>query len=450
MNVSAPVCSDGLAWRRILTVGSRRRSSWIPCTSVGETDPFVADNPRPVTELAWASLLHFWNDGLTAALTLLLPYIAVDLHLGYAQAASLRTAHLLVLSAAQIPIAAFASAAREIAALGGSLTWFGASYIGLGAAMTFVGALIWVAVAGAGAGTYHPVATNRIAHIADPRSRGRALGTLNFSGDVGKFLLPAVAGAIAGLAGWRWSLGLLGCVAALVGIAYVVARRARTVRIPLREDGTQERKLVHTPTAHWGIQHPWPFALTTAIGVIDNSVRSAVLTFLPFLLVARGFGKAEVGGLFALMLIGGGIGKFVCGWLTDVVGQRLVIIVTEILMAAGTVGLLWVEGAAPLAIYLVGLGVALNGTSSAVLAGVADTVDHSPGSRGYSVYFTGIFAGGAIVPAVYGVLADHGGLPAVFWGLGLLTLFVPLLAILLPDLRSLAVHKTVRRPPSSD
>ncbi len=68
--------------------------------------------------------------------------------------------------------------------------------------MTFVGALTWVAVASAGAGTYHPVATNRIAHIADARNRGRALGTLNFSGDVGKFLLPAAAGAVASLAGW--------------------------------------------------------------------------------------------------------------------------------------------------------------------------------------------------------------------------------------------------------
>ncbi len=67
--------------------------------------------------------------------------------------------------------------------------------------MTFVGTLTWVAVAvaDAGAGTYHQVATNRIAHIADARNRGRALGTLNFSGDVGKFLLPAAAGAVASL-----------------------------------------------------------------------------------------------------------------------------------------------------------------------------------------------------------------------------------------------------------
>lgn len=403
---------------------------------MGEVHSLIAKQSHPARELAWASLLHFWNDGLTAALTLLLPFIAIDLHLGYAQAALLRTAHLIALSGAQLPIAALTSSAWEPVVLGGSLAWFGLSYVALGAAMTFAGALTWVVIAGAGAGTYHPVATNRVAHLADAPSRGRALGTLNFSGDVGKFLLPAVAGAVGSLAGWRWSLGLLGGLAALVGIAYALARRAGAGGTALIRDATSEGKAWQLPPAHWGIRLPRPFALITAIGVIDNSVRSAVLTFLPFLLVARGFGKAEVGGLFALMLIGGAGGKFACGWLTDVVGGRLVIIVTEILMAVGTVALLYVGGEATLAIYLVGLGAALNGTSSAVLAGVAETVDRSPGSRGYGLYFTGIFAGGAIAPAVFGVVADRGGLSAVFWELGLLTLLVPVLGFLLPGSQS--------------
>lgn len=94
---------------------------------MGKAHPFLAKQTSPAAELAWASLLHFWNDGLTAALTLLLPFIAIDLHLGYAQAAFLRTAHLLALSGAQLPIAALTSSAWETVALGGSLAWFGFS-----------------------------------------------------------------------------------------------------------------------------------------------------------------------------------------------------------------------------------------------------------------------------------------------------------------------------------
>jgi len=399
---------------------------------VAEERSRLTPHGRSGAELAWASLLHLWNDGLTAALTVLLPFVAADLHLGYAQAALLRTMHLAALTVTQIPLATLAGVARETAVLGGGLTWFGASYLVLAAATTFAGALTWAAVAGAGAGAYHPIATNRIASLADPRARGRAIGTLNFSGDIGKFLLPAAAGALAALAGWRWSLALLGGLGALVGTAYLWACRGRTATFEPPTNRAPDWPSARTSAGQWGIHRPVSFVVITAIGVIDNGIRSAVLTFLPFLLVARGLGGAEVGGLFALMLIGGGAGKLACGWLTDAVGQRVVIIVTEILMAAGTVGVLWVGGAAPLAVYLVGLGAALNGTSSAVLAGVADTVDRSRGSRGYGVYFTSTFAAAAIAPAAYGVLADRGGLPAVFWGLGLVTLLIPVLALFLP------------------
>ncbi len=96
----------------------------------------MAERRRPAAELAWASLLHLWNDGLTAALTLL-PFVAADLRLGYAQAALLRTAHLVAPNAAQIPLAALtvtqiplaalSGAVDEADILGGGLAWFGAS-----------------------------------------------------------------------------------------------------------------------------------------------------------------------------------------------------------------------------------------------------------------------------------------------------------------------------------
>jgi FSR family fosmidomycin resistance protein-like MFS transporter len=387
-------------------------------------------SPRPAVELVWASVLHVWNDGLTAALTVLLPFMASELRLGYAQAALLRTAHLTAVSAAQIPLAALTTGVGEAAVLGGGLVWFGASFVALSAAMTFAPALAWVMVAGGGAGAFHPIATNRIARTADARTRGRAVGTLNFSGDVGKFLLPAAAGGLAALAGWRQSLAILGGVAAGVGLVYLWTHRRRGGAATERD--TLARASPDNPTTWWGIPRPWPFALITAIGVLDTGIRSAALTFLPFLLVARGFGRAEVGGLFALLLVGGAAGKFACGWLTDVIGERMVIIATEILMAAGIVGLLWVGGGVALPVYLVALGAVLNGTSSVLYTGVAAIVDQSRGSRGYGLFYTSTFAGSALAPVVYGLLADRGGLGAVFWGLGLLTLVIPPLALLFP------------------
>jgi len=384
---------------------------------------------RRGTDLAWVSLLHVWNDGLTAGLTVLLPFIAADLHLGYARAGLLRTAHILAMSGAQIPLAALAGRAGERAVLGLGLAWFGGACAALGAAATFAIALGWVAAAGIGAGAYHPIATNRIARVADPRGRGRAVGALNVAGDIGKFSLPAAAGILATLVGWRAGIASLGGLGAAVGLAYLWAHR-HPGGDP--QPSTEEPDRTRGASTWWGIHRPRAFAVMTAIGVIDQGTRSAALTFLPFLLVARGFGKAEVGGLFAVMTLGGATGKFVCGWLTDLIGDRPVILTTEAVTAAGVIGLLWPHGAAVFAVYLTALGIVLNGTSSVLYAGVAALVDQVRGQRAYGVFYTITFLGSAIAPAAYGVIADRSGLAAVFWTLGLVTITILPLALLLP------------------
>jgi MFS transporter, FSR family, fosmidomycin resistance protein len=391
---------------------------------------FANNGTRLGPELAWAAMLHVWNDGLPVALTILLPSISGELRLSYMQAAMLRTLDTGVAGATQIPLAALVSRGLEIPVMGMGLVWFGMFTAGLGLATTFLAALALATVGGIGGGSYHPIATNRVARLAPPGAVGRVVGTLNFAGDVGKFLFPAAAGVLAATVGWRTSLEVIGSLAALTGMVYLWNQRTvgaveRSCALPRHGD---------SPGAGgwWGIRRPRPFALMTAMTVLDSGIRSGTITFLPFLLAAHGFAQPKIGGLFAMMLIGGGIGKLLCGWLTDMISQRLVIAATEVLMAAGTVGLTWAAGSPLLIVYLVVLGAVLNGTSSVFYAGIADLVDAPRASRGYGILYTGTFAGSAVAPAAYGVLADRAGLGAVFWGLGLAALAIPVLALFLP------------------
>lgn len=381
-------------------------------------------------ELAWAALLHLWNDGLPEALSVLLPSIASELRLTYTQAALLPTASAVAIGAAQIPLAALSAGRLDVPLLGGGLAWFGLSSAGLALATSVVMALAAVAVAGIGGGAYHPLATNRVAQLAPARGVGRAIGTLNFAGDVGKVLVPAAAGAAAALAGWRASLEILGGSAALTGAAYLWSRRTTAVRERRQRGATAE---AGTSTGWWGIQRPGPFTIMAAMSVLDNGIRAGTLTFLPFLLTAHGFGKAQVGALFALMLIGGAVGKLGCGWVTDAVGQRTVITATEVLTAAGLASMVWAAGSGVLAAYLIVFGVVLNGTSSVFYAAVAEFIDPRHGSRSYGLFYTGAFAGAALVPVACGALADRRGLGTVFGSLALLTLTIPLLGSLLGD-----------------
>ena len=63
----------------------------------------------------------------------------------------------------------------------------------------------------------------------------------------------------------------------------------------------------------WGIRSRKSFSALWTIGVIDISVRYALLTFLPFLLLKKGLSVSHVGFGLTLFFAGGAFGKFACG-----------------------------------------------------------------------------------------------------------------------------------------
>ena len=121
--------------------------------------------------------------------------------------------------------------------------------------------------------------------------------------------------------------------------------------------------------------------------MVDNATRTGFLTFMPFILMAKGSTVGGVGLAFALVFVGGATGKFVCGLIADRVGVIRTVVLTEI---ATTVCILAVV-AAPLPValgVLVPLGIALNGTSSVLYGTVADLVSSQRRSRAYALYYT--------------------------------------------------------------
>src|SRR5205814_859549 len=68
-----------------------------------------------------------------------------------------------------------------------------------------------------------------------------------------------------------------------------------------------------TPPSGWGIRDGRGFGALCGIGMIDNATRTGFLTFMPFILMAKGLGVGGVGLAFALVFAGGATGKFVCG-----------------------------------------------------------------------------------------------------------------------------------------
>ncbi|RMF86933.1 MAG: MFS transporter [Nitrospinota bacterium] len=376
-------------------------------------------------QLWWCSLIHLCNDGYSSTLSLLLPFIAADLHLSYTQVGFLKTISHTFISIHQIPAGLLAGRLGAAYLLGGGLGWYALSYAALWFAGSYAVALACVASAGIGGSVYHPVGTALIAETYPLGKRGSAIGTLNFAGDVGKIILPALAGLLVVRIGWRGScvwLGGIGLALALAYLRQLVRKGSFQISPSEKGDGKAPEK------TRFGIQARRCFLLYVGIGFFDEAARAAVIVFLSFLFLAKGVPKAWLGSLLALVFIGGALGKFACGYLTDRIGAIGTILLTETAMITGCLllpSLSWHWWLLPL---LPGFGFVLNGTSSVMYIGLADTLGGKRQSIGYGIYYTISFAAAALSPLGFGLLADQYGVAAVYYGIaGMSLLIFPLL-----------------------
>lgn len=377
--------------------------------------------------LGAASSIHFLHDGFSEILYVFLPLWAREFGLSFTQVGLIRSAYTGGMSAFQIPAGLLAErwGERRLLAVGTAVTAVG--FIAVGWAGSFVPLLILLLAAGLGSSVQHPLSSSLVSKAYETGNRRTALGTYNFSGDVGKAGVAAAIGLLAGVIGWRAAgatYGLLG-VAAAVAIVPLLSR--------LGAGDREVRVSSAGPAASgWGIRDGRGFSALCAIGMIDNATRTGFLTFMPFILISKDLGVGGVGLAFALVFIGGATGKFVCGLAADRVGVIRTVVLTEI---ATTVLILTVVAAPlPLAMgVLVPLGIALNGTSSVLYGTVADLVASQRRSRAYALYYSLTIGASALAPTVWGFVSDAAGVPPTLTLVSLVVLVtVPLCLVLRP------------------
>jgi MFS family permease len=353
--------------------------------------------PRPHARrtLIVACLAHALHDGYTDLIYVLLPVWQAEFGLGYGMVALLRGVYAGSMAGLQIPAGRLAlriggrtllAGGTALAAIGYGLAGFSGGLLALCAAL---------ALSGAGSSAQHPIASAAVSRAYGRDSRG-PLGTYNFSGDLGKAAIPACLGLLLTLMPWRTSLWLLAAFGLLVAAA-IAWLLPSTSPAP----STEASKRVEG-RGNGG------FPLLFAIGVLDTGVRMGLLTFLPFLLKAKGATLPTVGLALSLVFIGGAAGKFTCGWL----GARVGVLWTVLLTEGGTATCILTVLILPLAptlLLLPLLGIMLNGTSSVLYGTVPELVSQNRTEHAFALFYTGTIGSGAIAPVLYGVLGDAVG-----------------------------------------
>ena len=351
---------------------------------------------------------HALHDGLTDTLYLLLPILQTEFALTYAAIGVLRALYAGAMAGLQVPAAKLAQRIGGPSMLAAGTAVAGAAYLALGASSTFAILVVALILGGFGSSTQHPIASSLVAAAYQgPRSRG-ALGTYNFAGDLGKMALPAVTAGLIAVMSWRLAAAAVGIIALLGAGAILLAPWSVPARTATSALAPQPRTASLTERAD---PPRSGFALLLAIGVIDSATRMGFLTFLPFLLRAKGAGLPEIGVALTLVFAGGAAGKLVCGFVGARLGVLTTVLITEGATAAGILALLPVPLGVGLALLPI-IGVALNGTSSVLYGTVPELVTAERRESAFGVFYTGTIGAGALSPALYGLIGDAISLPA--------------------------------------
>jgi MFS family permease len=373
---------------------------------------------------------HALHDGFTDLLNVLYPLLQAQFGLSYAAIGALKTVYSGAMASGQIPSGWLAGKLGGVWVLAGGTALIAVGYGLAGFTGSLYGVIAGLLLAGLGGSTQHPIASTLVAG-AFPGLRSRtALGTYNFTGDVGKVALPALFALIAAALGWRQALMVTAAIAvAGAGLIFLSLQSAEMAAKAKAKDGKGVE----------GADRPWAFWLLFAIHVADSAVRSGFLIFLPFLLQAKGADLPTIGLALSLLFAGGAAGKLVMGWLGARLGVVRSVVLTEAATTAMILALLPLSLTPALALLPI-VGVMLNGTSSVLYGTIPEFVTVERRTHAFAVFYTGGSVAGATSPFLFGLLGDHIGLQYALTAVGALALLtVPLVWALRPAFRSTEV-----------
>jgi MFS transporter, FSR family, fosmidomycin resistance protein len=369
-----------------------------------------------------ACLAHALHDGYTDGLYAFLPVWQTQFGLSYAGLAIVRALYYGTMGGLQVPGDRLVRALSPRAALVLSTVVAATGFMVMALPLGFTGLCVGLVLAGLGSSIQHPRGSLLVTETYAPTSRS-ALGVYNFSGDLGKAILPAVAALLLPILAWRPVISLM----ALLGLAVALGLLALAPQ--MTSAGPLKAKTVERTSTHSG------FFLLMTVGAFDTATRMGYLLFLPFLIHARGGTSPTVGLGLALLFTGGALGKATCSWLGEHLGVIGSVVATETVTALLIVTTLFLP-LVPMLLILPLLGIVLNGTSSVLYGTVPELAPNGDAGRAFAIFYTGVIGSGGLAPIAYGAIADHSNQTiGVLAAAATAALIVPMVLGLRPSLR---------------
>ncbi len=356
---------------------------------------------------------HFLDDGFSDAFYIILPFLAAELQLSLSEVGLLKGVFSGAMSLFQLPMALLGEKVGELTIVALGTLGLAAGFLLLSLSVKLSVVFFSLILAKSTAAGQHSLSSSLLSRTYEESGRRAAMGTYNFSGDLGKVIIPFTLALLINWWGWRQATFSVAIGVFFLGLLLWAFSRQRLTALPVVHQKGKK--------SGWGIENKLGFSSLVTIGMLDYSVRAGLLTFLPFLLLEKGVPATEVGFALTLIFAGGAIGKFACGFLAERFGIIAMVISTELATAGGIMSIYYLPSAAIWGILPL-VGIALNGTSSVLYASVAEIISPQKRSRGYGLYYALTLGSGSVSPILFGLLAQVTSLGYAFVLIAMLTL----------------------------
>jgi MFS family permease len=279
------------------------------------------------TALPFYILAHCAHHLLTALPMPLLPFIRTEFGLDYTQASFVTSAFALANGAGQLPAGWLADRIGPMALIMVGILGVALAGVLVGISQTYIMLLVFLILMGVVAGGYHPAATPLISQSVEPNQQGKALGYHLIGGNASFFLAPVVAGATAGVWGWRGSFLGLALPTAVFGLIFYFYLRRRTTKTHVQQARRGLGEVRPPPPGN--VRRMVAFLTMT---VLAGGASMSIMAFLTLYAVDRlGATEEMAAPLLSVVFFSGLWAGPIGGYLSDRIGRVPIIIVTSLI-----------------------------------------------------------------------------------------------------------------------
>lgn len=378
---------------------------------------------------------HGGTHWVIGTLYILLPFIAKDLQLSYAEAGSLvATYHAFFFLATAGSGSVVDIGGRRVRIQVTSLLIGAASLVAVGYAPHLIWLMAAVAFMGMTNNLWHPAAISYLSQLY-LGGRGFALAIHSLGASVGDILAPMAAGYL--LVHFTWqNVASLSALPVLVMAGLLFAVLARTdTGVKVQKNGTETKSKAYLKGLGVLLRDPAIIGLCVMAG-FRSMTQNGLLVFIPLYLVDVLNAGATTTGFTMAVLQGGGIaGALASGLLSDKIGRQPVALISLMGTTAAVAALTMVDDRYAFIGIVSVLGIFLFSARPVIQSWSMDLSPPAMQGSAISVLF-GVQSGFAMtLPIIGGIVADEYGLGAVFYLLTATVFVATVITLVLPNTR---------------